>query len=207
MGGIGSGSYWRWNKKSTTDDLRCIDVRRWAREGLLSAGTHFGWSWNVDGEAVASIGAATQEGYVQLRYQARQSGGDWREMNYPVMLDCQSCNFGGHRVWFICPAKGCGARVAILYGGGFFACRNCHDLTYPSQKEIGYQRAFRRADKIRERLGWDTGFDSPTGTKPKGMHWSTFDRLTSELAHFERIAYAGITSHMVELRAGLSERQ
>ena len=27
---------------------------------------------------------------------------------------------------FICPAAGCGRRVAILYGGGNFACRHCY---------------------------------------------------------------------------------
>lgn len=206
MGGVGSGRYWRWNEKSTTDDFRCLDVRRWAREGLLNEGRHFGWSWSIGGETVASIQAGSHLGFVQLMYKARHSGGDWRDMSYRVELDYQRCNFGGWRVWFRCPAKGCGARVAKLYGGEVFACRKCHDLTYPSQKEVGYQRAFRRADKIRERLGWETGFDSLTGEKPKGMHWTTFDRLTSELAYAERIAYAGIATHMSEFRAGLSER-
>lgn len=206
MGGIGSGRYWRWDEKTTTDDMRSIDVRRWSREGLLREGQHFGWSWSVEGETVASIRAASHLGFVRLMYRARHSGGDWRDMRYRVELDYQQCNFGGRRVWFTCPAKGCGARVAKLYGGEIFACRKCHDLTYPSQKELCYQRAFRRADKIRERLGWETGFDSLPGEKPKGMHWTTFGRLTSELAHAERIAYAGIASHMSEFRAGLRGR-
>ena len=44
------------------------------------------------------------------------------------------CRLGGSRAWFICPAVGCGRRVAILYGGGIFACRHCYDLAYDSSR-------------------------------------------------------------------------
>jgi hypothetical protein len=37
--------------------------------------------------------------------------------------------------WFICPAVGCGRCVAILYGGGIFACRHCYRLAYASSRE------------------------------------------------------------------------
>ena len=35
------------------------------------------------------------------------------------------CNLGNWRAWFICSVVGHGRRVAILYGGGIFACRHC----------------------------------------------------------------------------------
>ena len=35
MGGLGSGSHWRYGAKSMTDDYRTLDVRRWPREGVL----------------------------------------------------------------------------------------------------------------------------------------------------------------------------
>ena len=55
MGGPGSGNRWRYGAKSTTDDYRTLDVRRWAREGLLRPGYWGGWQWTRDGETVASI--------------------------------------------------------------------------------------------------------------------------------------------------------
>jgi hypothetical protein len=35
MGGMGSGSFYRWSTADTTDDYRSIDVRRWKPDGLL----------------------------------------------------------------------------------------------------------------------------------------------------------------------------
>ncbi len=90
---------------------------------------------------------------------------------YPVRLDWTPCNFGGRRAWFLCPAMGCEKRVAILYSGSIFAFRHCYQLAYPSQREPTYDRVARKADKIRERLGWKQGILNPRGwKKPKGMH-------------------------------------
>jgi len=47
----------------------------------------------------------------------------------------------------------CGKRVAILYGGNTFICRHCRELAYPSQRETDYERAARRTNRIREKLG------------------------------------------------------
>lgn len=90
------------------------------------------------------------------------------------------CHFGGERAWFRCPALGCGRRVAILYGGAIFACRHCHELVYPSQRETDFDRLARKADRIRERLDWEPGILNGNGWKPKGMHWRTFERLSAE---------------------------
>ena len=71
--------------------------------------------------------------------------------------------------------------MALLYGGAIFACRHCRRLAYPSQREAPDDRAARRADKIRDRLGWEPGILNPKGwAKPKGMHWKTFERLDTE---------------------------
>jgi len=70
--------------------------------------------------------------------------------------------------------------VAILHGGGIFACRHCHQLAYASSREGASSRLGRRADRLRERLGWAPGILNAEGEKPKWMRWRTFERLTEQ---------------------------
>jgi len=98
-----------------------------------------------------------------------------------VLLSWTVRNFGGERPWFVCPGAGCGRRVALLYGPGrYFLCRHCYDLRYESQREDKTHRALRRAQKIRERLGGSANMTEPFPEKPKGMRWSTYERLWFE---------------------------
>src|ERR1700730_14106323 len=78
--------------------------------------------------------------------------------------------------FFLAPPA-CGRRVAILYGGGIFACRRCYQLAYASSREDAGGRATRRADRLRARLEWEPGILNGEGCKPKWMRWRTFDRL------------------------------
>ena len=177
MGGVGSGRHWHYGAKEATNDYRHIDVRRWQKKGLLNLAQSFSWQWSRDGEVVGSIQVRSEVDHVILDYRYRSSGEEWKNERYPVQLDWTRCNLGGKRPWFRCPARRCGRRVAILYGGRIFACRHCYELAYPSQRESDYDRAARRADKIREKLGWEHGILNGEGLKPKGMHWRTFERL------------------------------
>ncbi len=206
MGGMGSGRHWYWGVKDTTGDYRAIDVRRWQRDSLLAPHQAFGWQWSRDGEVVASIRVRTEPGRIILNYRHRSGGEEWKDESYPVRLDWTACNFGGERPWFLCPARGCGRRVAILYGDGIFACRHCHQLAYPSQRETYDDRAARRADKIRERLDWEQGILNPKGwKKPKGMHWNTFDRLNKEHDAFVAVSLAGMASRFNLLGESLDD--
>src|ERR1700732_196995 len=139
MGGPGSGNRWRYGAKSRTDDYRALDVRRWAREGVLRPGYWGGWQWTRDGETVASIQMRAEQDRVILIYRHRSGDGEWKDEQYPVRIVRTSCNRGGWRAWFVCPAVGCGRRVAILYGGGIFACRRCYRLpqSHPGREAGG----------------------------------------------------------------------
>lgn len=178
MGGIGSGRHWRYDAKETTEDRRKIDVRNWHKRSLLVAATSFSWQWTRDGQQTSAIHVHVQADHIILDYRRQNSYGDWNAMRYSVPLNWTPCRFGGERPWFICPAKGCQRRVAILYSGSIYACRHCHQLAYTSQRETDYDRALRQAEKIRGKLGWDTGIFEMEGEKPKGMHWRTFERLS-----------------------------
>jgi hypothetical protein len=195
MGGMGSGRRYQ-GGKGTTSDMRALDVRRLQRDGLLTPGQAFGWNWTRNGEEVASIQVRTEVDRVILNYRSRSNGGDWQPMEYPVDLKWTGCNLGGRRVWFLCPAKGCGRRVAILFGGSIFACRHCHKLVYTCQRETDDDRAARRADRIRNRLGWEAGILNGEGNKPKGMHWRTFVRLKAEHDAYVRASLDGMAKRL-----------
>ncbi|MGP0565493.1 MULTISPECIES: hypothetical protein [unclassified Nitrospina] len=89
--------------------------------------------------------------------------------------------------------------MAILYAGKIFACRECLRLTYACQRERDYDRWARRADKIRERLGWEPGILNGRGwEKPKGMHWRTFARLVDEHDLLVEASLSAISSQFIE---------
>jgi hypothetical protein len=203
MGGTGSGRHWHCGAKETTEDYRSIDVRRWKRDGMLTPGQSFGWQWSRHGEVVASIRVRTETDRVVLNYRHRSGGSDWKDESYPVSLDWTSCHIGGQRPWFLCPARGCGQRVAILYGGGIFACRHCYQLAYPSQREAWDERAGRRADRIREKLGWEPGILNGSGLKPQGMHWNTFRRLEAQHDVLLEHSLAGLVEKLGLLTSAL----
>ncbi|WP_295145270.1 hypothetical protein [uncultured Reyranella sp.] len=180
MGGIGSGNRWRHGARSSTDDLHGLDIRRLAAKGALRPGFVGSWQWLRRDKVVASIGLRTESDRLILTYQHSSQGGDWEDERYSVGLSWTRCHLGGHRPWFMCPASGCGRRVAVLYGGRIFACRYCHRLAYASTRESPGDRAARKADRIRLRLGWEPGFLNGDGWKPKWMRWRTFARLKQE---------------------------
>lgn len=87
--------------------------------------------------------------------------------------------------------------MSAKYGGMeiMLACRRCHRLSYASQNEIWDDRAARRANRIRARLGWRPGILHDEGGKPAGMHWRTFERLVAEHETFVKQALAGMAKH------------
>jgi hypothetical protein len=175
MGGYGSGR--RFDSKTTTSYYRKLDIRRFQRDGVLRPGCTFMWQWSREGEVVASIQVCSEQNRVWLFYHHRRNDGPWKNEDYPVTVEWTRCNYGGARAWFRCPASGCGRRVAILYGGEIFACRHCYQLAYDSQREAPHHRAVTRAQAIRRKLGGTVSLFERFPEKPKGMHWSTYQRL------------------------------
>lgn len=101
-----------------------------------------------------------------------------KSYRYSVQLTRTPCNYGNYRHWWLCPS--CSKRVAVLYCAGAYVCRHCLSVPYGSQLQQPIDRLFSRADAIRQRLGWQSGIAHGNGSKPKGMHSKTFDRLVNE---------------------------
>lgn len=105
------------------------------------------------------------------------------------------CTVGGHRSWFFYGS--CGRRVAVLYGAGrLFACRPCKGLGYASQSESDDDRAARRADWIRKRLGWAPGSLNEQGSRRPDMLWRTYERLVAQHDADMVVSHEGIARQL-----------
>ena len=173
MGGEGSGRYRRSGARPTVDQVPRLDIRPWARQGLL-----------VDGQWFAAPILGRGAGYpltVEVKCDAVRV---LRQFEAPpgrapiglrVQLGRTYPRLGGVRWWFLCPRLDCGRRVALLYvAGREFVCRRCLGLTYESQRENRRWRALRRSQKVRMRLGGSANVLTPFPPRPRGMHVSTY---------------------------------
>jgi hypothetical protein len=191
MGGFGSG---RPNSgRITAEGCRSIDVNRLHKAGCLRAGWSGGWEWSRDGEKVASINLRAETDQLHLSYRVSIGGSGWEDVGEAVRIVRLPCRFGGTRPFFICPgvvnSMTCGRRVGKLYGPGrYFLCRHCYRLAHASQSENVSDRALRRANKIRKRLGGDASTDAPFPRKPKRMRRQTYERLRAEASDAEQFA-------------------
>ena len=78
---------------------------------------------------------------------------------YDVGITTSSCHYGNYRYWFNCP--NCNKRVGVLYCAGLFVCRHCIGANYASQL-------------------MQQGIANGHGSRPKGMHQTTYARLVAE---------------------------
>ena len=183
MGGLGSGQ--RSTRKSTTDDLRKIDIRWLVRKGVLQKSGSSTLTWSRNGVAHGSISLYYDHSGITFDYRHKPFGAEWQKKNYTVSIARTACHLGGERIWFLCPARGCERRAAILYGGEVFACRRCHNLGYESQIDPPHYRALSRAQGIRVRLGGSGSMGDPFPAKPKGMHWKTYRAFQRTEAQYD----------------------
>ena len=188
MGGLGSGSWYRWDSKTTTESQHRIDIRWLKKKGYIRPGATGSLSWSRGDEKTGSIAFRMENGRMILSYRHRPHGGEWESIEQTVSFDHTPCNYGGQRKWFLCPR--CWRRVALLYGAGkYFFCRHCYHLTYSSQQESRPDRLMRKARKIRARLGAGDDFMESILFKPKNMHQKTFDRLRREAEQASNLAW------------------
>ncbi|MBU2359469.1 MAG: hypothetical protein KKB02_11155 [Alphaproteobacteria bacterium] len=169
-----AAAHTRWGTRDTLDEMRALPIGKLASNGWLDGCGKCSFKWSQAGRKTGEINGTAAAGHVVLSYRSRSNGGDWQDMKYPVQIDHTTCHLGGIRSWFLCPARGCGQRVATLYGGAVFACRHCHGLAYPSENESRRDRTVRRLDKLHDRLHWPEGiFEGSGWGRPKHMHRAT----------------------------------
>ena len=211
MGGFGSGRP-SGSGRDTVEGCRSIDINRLHKAGCLSPGWAGGWQWTRDGEKVASINLRAGADRLHLSYRVRIGGGEWEDVAETVRIVRVACRLGGTRPYFICPGVvngiACGRRVAKLHGPGrYFLCRHCYRLAHASQSEGALDRMHRRVNKIKQRLGDDTGTHFFFPQRPKGMWRRTYERLREQAFEAEMLADETFEIEAARLLARIDNRQ
>lgn len=110
---------------------------------------------------------------IMLSYQHKD-----KQYSYPIEVSSTPCNYGGVRYWWHC--QKCCRRAAVLYCAGSYVCRHCIGANYQTQLIQPIDRLFKRVAVVRARLGWQQGIAHGKGSKPLGMHHSTYSKLVNE---------------------------
>lgn len=192
MGGIGSGRHWQ-NTRVLTTDCKRLDVGSLYRSGALEPGISGTVGWHTGDEEADYVFFNAQQDALRIAYHFKEDCEDDQPEDSIVSLVWSPCRFGGKRPYFLCPNPTCGKMVDHLYSdNGPFLCRHCLNLAYPCQNEDAANRASRRANKIRIKLGGQEGLLTPFPAKPKGMHWRTYLRLWRKSHGAEHKAFAQV---------------
>ncbi len=148
-------------------------MRRWQREGFIAKGGSFNWTWfGENKETLATINVRiNHSAQLTLEYRLRRNGGEWQNVNQAIDIATTANNYGGSRVWFVCPC--CRKRVAHVYLVLAPRCRTCLRLVYRSQSNDDIGRVWSKIYKIEAKL--ENKF-----YRPKGVHYSTYLKLRRE---------------------------
>lgn len=202
MGGHGSGSWYRWGKKTVVEDCRCLDINRMVKQGCIQPASHRSSSWvwtNAQtGEKVSSISYTSNtldphNMYLNVSYTTVSTD---EKHDYNIRIERTLLHYGGHRYWFICPYTR--RRVSKLYGAhgaDKYGSRHAFNLSYASQSESGHDRALRKKWKLLDKFDGD----QYCPVRPKGMHQKTYEHLLGKFYRHEEI----IDGHLVRFLGGM----
>jgi len=158
MGGMGSGSWYRFDKKSTVEESLTVAMRDFRGKIYPHSSGAFTWTWASGNSASIGYRVTWRDvPIITLTYRWR----DREDVAIPIRLQTTPTNFNGRRWWFSCPlvrgTRCCLRRVGKLYlppGAKYFGCRLCHDLTYESsQKAHQWERWLGRQERLKECFG------------------------------------------------------
>ena len=146
----------RWlchSRRTTTGDLRRINVQAVVKCGLSYRGLGFSWVWrNSEGEQTASISARVEgdENEVCLHLDYSLNGSPMKQR---IKLEAVPCRFGGVRWLASCPSTGRNAAHLYIGSSGAYS-RQAHGLRFDSQRECPLSRlapARQGASEVEER--------------------------------------------------------
>lgn len=171
-----------------------IDIRALKREGLLEPGRSGAVRQSIGGRVVRTASVVAHPDEIEITVAGRQTF---------ASMTTTAQHFGGRRTWFLCP--NCSGRAAILYGPSF-ACRTCHRIAYPSQRETHRLRMLRRAQDLRIRIGGSTNMLEPIPARPWGMHQLTYRRIRDQVQEIDGRLWAASAPLVARLERRLAGR-
>ena len=186
--------------RPVADDARRIEVRQ-----VPSPGGRVGLQWGD----VASAMLERDGDAVMVAYRWRDDPGEpWREAKQTIRLTFLPCHLGGRQTFLCCPS--CQRKALKLYhpaGEDGFLCRRCGGLVPRAQSEGSWQRALRRASKIRRYCGGDGSVGLPFPPKPRQMTWAIYHALREEALRLEAVpTSAWLTSGTANRPLGIRRR-
>jgi hypothetical protein len=177
---------WFGSTRRVAESSLPVNIRELKRKGLLIPGRWITFKWSRNGQVHSSIGASVYDDKIVLQYTYQKK----ENVEQPIRFAWTRCNFGGKRIWFVCPY--CGRRCAVIYScGKYFACRICGNVAYRTQNETHRERLFTKAEKLREKIGAKAGAANPLPIfKPKNMHYTTWLRIRWQIEILESRGFA-----------------
>ena len=216
MGGLGSGGWGigegrKKKHRRTVESCLVLDVNDLSARGCFQPGLFSTCQWLDGSGGIFSIRLRYEAERLFLSYDHRVGGAE--EVTEIIPIVRSPCRFGGSRPFFLCPgnnAAGCGAadcgrRVSKLFlARRYFLCRSCSQVVYAVRHEPQWQRASRRASKLRQRLD-TTGIAVPK--KPEHMPVRTYARLLEELLLADIQASEASTARLLWLVDWIEKRR
>lgn len=180
MGGIGSGRRFQNRRGPNLEEVPQLDVRVLKRNGLFNLSASNGSiKWTNLGLSECALEYTYKDSTLGISYAVKTPQKASEAVSEHIFIVRTTCNYGGTRTWFSCPA--CNARKAILYcASKRFLCRQCYGLNYSSQNEVYADRMIRKARKLRAKLGASMDLQQPISDRPHRMYRATFERLIKQ---------------------------
>ena len=198
MGGFGSGGHNQ--RRLRTEHFRKLDAAGLQRAGLFREGRRGTVSWKSGQETDASIAVIGGQNAIALEYKGKpKDSPSWTDFRERFGIDWSERHFGGAQAYFTC--RGCGKRARLLYLAYFrFRCRACHGLVHASSQERPGDRATRKNQKLREKIGAPLGLGDIV-LRPKGMHNATFSKYVERICGAEQEVWDDAARFLKRLRA------
>jgi hypothetical protein len=150
------------------------------RNGLFDLSASNGsFKWTNAGLTKCALEYTYKGSTLGISYAVKTSQTVSETVSEHIFIDRTTCNYGGTRTWFSCPA--CNARKAILYcASKRFLYRQCYGLNCSCQNEVYVDRMIRKARYLRSKLGASMDLQQPISDRPHGMYRATFERLIKQ---------------------------